>query len=56
MSPTTNEPDDMSMVNNQGAEDWELGDAIPIPLDLDDEPEDEPDEATWTTTTPPIDD
>ena len=34
----------MSIVNNQGAEDWELGDAIPIPLDLDDEPEDEPED------------
>jgi hypothetical protein len=25
----------MSMVNNQGAQDWELGDAIRIPVDLD---------------------
>lgn len=29
----------MSFTNNERGDDWELGDAIPIPVDLDDDPD-----------------
>ena len=29
----------MSFTNSERGDDWELGDAIPIPVDLDDDPD-----------------